>query len=408
MRGKWNKLFKIEYTRKELKEKFNIEMWTDEKIRSFQKILMDWYDQQETDHNFPWRESGAPYNIWVSEIMLQQTRTDTVIPYYERFIEAFPTIKSLAEASEDQVLKMWEGLGYYSRARNLREAAQQIMIHHGGIFPNNPKEIIQLKGIGPYTAGAISSMAFGLPTPAIDGNLMRVLSRLFEIDLDITKAKNRKVFETVALYLIDEERPGDFNQALMDLGRTICTPKNYFPERSPVKEFNASYLNDTWHKYPVKKAKNKPKPATYLSLVIQNEMGEYLLEKRPDTGLLANTWQFPMIQVEEIVTDGTWKPFEPIILETLNRENKMYTEQFIEEKYNLPITINDQTSGVVEHIFSHLKWSVSIFNGEKIASSLNQEIPKNCEWVKPQDFDQYTFSTVQKKIWTNFTEITLF
>src|SRR5699024_447970 len=154
-----------------------------------------------------------------------------------------------------------------------------------------------------YTAGAISSMAFGLPTPAIDGNLMRVLSRLFEIDLDITKAKNRKVFETVALYLIDEERPGDFNQALMDLGRTICTPKNYFPERSPVKEFNASYLNDTWHKYPVKKAKNKPKPATYLSLVIQNEMGEYLLEKRPDTGLLANTWQFPMIQVEEIVTD---------------------------------------------------------------------------------------------------------
>ena len=130
---------------KRTQEKFNIEMWTDEKIRSFQKILMDWYDQQETDHNFPWRESGAP--IIVSEIMLQQTRTDTVIPYYERFIEAFPTIRKFAEASEDQVLKMWEGLGYYSRARNLREAAQQIMIHHGGIFPNNPKEIIQLKGL---------------------------------------------------------------------------------------------------------------------------------------------------------------------------------------------------------------------------------------------------------------------
>src|SRR5699024_6949853 len=157
-------------------KKYNNEMWSDKKIETFKEILMDWYDQQEADHNFPWRESGEPYHIWVSEIMLQQTRTDTVIPYYDRFIEAFPTIKDLAEASEDQVLKMWEGLGYYSRARNLKEAAQQIMIHHDGIFPNNPKEIIQLKGIGPYTDGAISSMDFGLPTTTNDGNLMRVLS----------------------------------------------------------------------------------------------------------------------------------------------------------------------------------------------------------------------------------------
>ena len=401
-------MFEIEYTKKELKEKFNIEMWSDEKIETFQEILMDWYDQQEADHNFPWRESGEPYHIWVSEIMLQQTRTDTVIPYYDRFIEAFPTIKDLAEASEDQVLKMWEGLGYYSRARNLKEAAQQIMIHHDGIFPNNPKEIIQLKGIGPYTAGAISSMAFGLPTPAIDGNLMRVLSRLFEINLDITKAKNRKVFETVALYLIDKERPGDFNQALMDLGRTICTPKNYFPERSPVKEFNASYINDTWHKYPVKKAKNKPKPVTYISLMLQNEAGDYLLERRPETGLLANMWQFPMLKVEDIVTDGTWKPFEPIILETLNQENKEFVEQFVEENYHIALSLNEQTSGVVEHVFSHLKWTVSIFNGEKIENPLMNDIPENCEWVNPRNFDDYTFPTIQKKIWDNFTKITLF
>lgn len=408
MRGKSDKVFKIEYTKKELREKFNIEMWSDEQIQSFQEILMDWYDQQEADHNFPWRESGEPYNIWISEIMLQQTRTDTVIPYYERFIAAFPTIKDLAEASEDQVLKMWEGLGYYSRARNLREAAQQIVIHHEGVFPDNPKEIIQLKGIGPYTTGAISSMAFGLPTPAIDGNLMRVLSRLFEIDLDITKAKNRKVFETVALYLIDRERPGDFNQAMMDLGRTICTPKNYFPERSPVKEFNASYINETWHKYPVKKSKSKPKPVTYISLVLQNEEGEYLLERRPETGLLANMWQFPMIKVENIVTDGTWKPFEPIILENLNPEHKEFIEQFVEENYHTRIALNEQTSGVVEHVFSHLKWTVSIFDATKIKHPLMNEVPENCEWVIPKDFDHYTFPTIQKKIWSNFTEITLF
>ncbi|MDN6161488.1 MAG: A/G-specific adenine glycosylase, partial [Atopostipes sp.] len=302
MKGIYNILFEIKYSRKELKEEYDIEIWKEEKIKDFQEIILNWYDQQKID--LPWRRNQNPYYIWVSEVMLQQTRVDTVIPYFEDFIKKFPEIKDLAKTSEAEVLKMWEGLGYYSRARNLKKAAEQIMIRHAGVFPNQPKDIIQLKGIGPYTAGAISSMAFGLPTPAIDGNLMRVLSRLFEIDLDVSKAKNRKVFETVALYLIDHNRPGDFNQALMDLGRTICTPKNYFPERSPVKDFNASYLNNTWQYYPVKKSKKKPKKESYLALAIQNEKGEYLLEKRDENGLLANLWMFPLIDVEEMLTDG--------------------------------------------------------------------------------------------------------
>lgn len=401
-------MFEIEYTREELKEKFNIDMWPDEKIEEFREIVLDWYDGQEADHEFPWRETGEPYHIWISEIMLQQTRTDTVIPYFERFIEAFPTIQALAEASEDEVLKMWEGLGYYSRARNLKEAATQIVLHHEGIFPDTPKEMIKLKGIGPYTAGAISSIAFQLPIPAIDGNLMRVFSRLFEIDLDITKAKNRKVFETVGLYLIDPKRPGDFNQALMDLGRTVCTPKNYFPEQSPVKAFNASYLNDSWLKYPVKKAKKKPKPVTYVSLIIQNEKGEYLLERRPSTGLLANMWQFPMINVEEIITDGTWKSFTPVILESLDEENKEYVKQYVKEKYQLTITINPQTIGVVDHVFSHLKWRVSLFDGITEENSFTDSIPEACEWATVEEFEQYTFPTIQKKVWETFTEITLF
>lgn len=401
-------MFEKKYTKEELKEKFNIEMWSEDKIKAFQEILFDWYDQQEAEHDFPWRETKDPYAIWISEIMLQQTRTDTVIPYFERFLEAFPTIEDLAEAPEDKVLKMWEGLGYYSRARNLKEAAMQIMLHYDGVFPDTPKEMLKLKGIGPYTAGAISSMAFGLPTPAIDGNLMRVLSRLFEIDLDITKAKNRKVFETVALYLIDEERPGDFNQALMDLGRTVCTPKNYFPEMSPVKEFNASYINETWHKYPVKKAKNKPKPVTYVALVIQNEQGEYLLERRPEKGLLANMWQFPLINVEKIISDGTWKPFQPVILEDLDQEQQAFIEEYVQENYQVPVTIAPQTVGVVEHVFSHLKWTVSIYDGVKVDHILTGDLPENCVWVHPDDFDHYTFPTIQKKIWKNFIEITLF
>ena len=397
-------MFEIEFTKEELKEKFNIEMWTEDKIKEFQSILLAWYDQE--NHDFPWRKNKNPYNIWISEIMLQQTRVDTVIPYFENFIEEFPTIKSLAEASEDKVLKLWEGLGYYSRARNLKTAAEQIMIQHKGVFPKDPKEMIKLKGIGPYTTGAIGSMAFDLPIPAIDGNLMRVLSRLFEIDLDITQAKNRKVFETVALYIIDPDRPGDFNQAMMDLGRTVCTPKNYFPERSPVKEFNASYINDTWQYYPVKKAKNKAKPVSYIALALKNEKGEFLLEKRPSTGLLANMWMFLMVSVEKILTDGTWKLFEAEILESLNKEERTFVENYINEQYQLPINLNQQTAGVVEHVFSHLIWKISIFEGS--IASTSERLPENCEWVAVEDFDNYVFPTVQKKLWQSFNELTLF
>ncbi len=401
-------MFTIEYTKEELKELFNIDMWSDSKIKKFQHVLFEWYDSQEADHNFPWRVTKSPYAIWISEIMLQQTRTDTVIPYFNRFMETFPTIEALANASEDDALKMWEGLGYYSRARNLKEAAMQIMLHHDGEFPDDPAEMIKLKGIGPYTVGAIGSMAFDLPMPAIDGNLMRVFSRLFEIDLDITKAKNRKVFETIGLYLIDHERPGDFNQALMDLGRTICTPKNYFPEISPIKEFNASYLNETWQMYPVKKAKAKPKPVTYITLMIQNEAGEYLIEKRPENGLLANMWQFPMIEAEEILSDGTWKSFTPIIIETLNNEQKQFVKDYLAEQYQINVRLSEQTSGVVEHIFSHLKWSLSLFSGERINKESIITLEKGRKWLAPENFDEVTFPTVTKKVWEMYNAITLF
>jgi len=237
-----------------LKEK-GIIMWSDDKIEAFQKTLLDWYDANKRD--LPWRRTSNPYYIWISEIMLQQTQVDTVIPYYERFIDTLPEISDLAAASEDTLLKLWEGLGYYSRVRNMKVAAGQIMADHNGIFPEDYDAIKNLKGIGPYTAGAVSSIAFNQPQPAVDGNVMRVLSRLFEIELDIGKASSRKVFEEMIRLLIDKDRPGDFNQALMDLGATICTPRNYKPEMSPVKDFNASYLNETWARYPIKEGKKK-------------------------------------------------------------------------------------------------------------------------------------------------------
>lgn len=235
---------------KEQKILHGIPMWPQEKINRFRETLLSWYDIEKRD--LPWRKNNDPYRIWVSEIMLQQTRVDTVIPYYLNFMNNFPTIEALANAHEDVLLKAWEGLGYYSRVRNMQKAAQQIMEDYDGEMPKDPKEISKLKGIGPYTTGAIASMAFGLPEPAVDGNVMRVLSRLFEIDADIAKPGNRKIFEAIMRELIDPYKPGDFNQAFMDLGSSICTPKNYHPELSPVKEFNQSYQNGTWDKYPVK------------------------------------------------------------------------------------------------------------------------------------------------------------
>ena len=182
------------------------EAWSPAKVSSFQEDFLAWYEREK--RNLPWRANTDAYRIWISEIMLQQTRVDTVIDYFYRFMEWFPTIQDLAEAPDDKLLKAWEGLGYYSRARNLKVAAQQIVSEFGGKMPDTIEDIRSLKGIGPYTAGAIGSIAFNLPEPAIDGNVMRVVSRLFEIDADIAKASSRKVFEAAMLKIIDRERQG--------------------------------------------------------------------------------------------------------------------------------------------------------------------------------------------------------
>ena len=180
---------------------YSIEMWDDEKIASFRRTLLAWYDNEKRD--LPWRRTKNPYHIWVSEIMLQQTQVVTVIPYYERFLAWFPTVDALAKAPEEKLLKAWEGLGYYSRVRNMQKAAQEIMDDFNGEFPSTYDDILSLKGIGPYTAGAIASIAFDLPEPAVDGNVMRVMARLFEVNYDIGDPKNRKIFQAIMEVLID-------------------------------------------------------------------------------------------------------------------------------------------------------------------------------------------------------------
>ena len=277
---------------------YGITMWEENKIVSFREKLLAWYDAKKRD--LPWRKTQDPYKIWISEIMLQQTRVDTVIPYYERFLDWFPTIADLAQAPEEKLLKAWEGLGYYSRVRNMQTAAQQIMESHGGIFPSSYEAISKLKGIGPYTAGAIASIAFGLPEPAVDGNVMRVLARLFEVDYDIGVPTNRKIFQAMMEFLIDPDRPGDFNQALMDLGSDIESPVNPRPEDSPVKEFSGAYKNGTMDRYPIKAPKKKPVPVYLTAFIIMDNQGRYLLEKNEREGLLSGFWHFPLIEVDSL------------------------------------------------------------------------------------------------------------
>ena len=308
-------------------KEYGIEMWNEEKIASFRRTLLTWYDTEKRD--LPWRRTTDPYHIWISEIMLQQTQVVTVIPYYERFLDWFPTIEKLANAPEERLLKAWEGLGYYSRVRNMQKAAQQIMTDFDGKFPSSHKDISKLKGIGPYTAGAIASIAFGIPEPAVDGNVMRVMARLFEIDYDVGDPKNRKIFQAVMEKLIDPDRPGDFNQALMDLGTDIESAKSPRPDDSPIRFFCAAYLHGTYDKYPVKAPKKKPKPTQIQAFIIQNEIGEFLLEKNTDGRLLGGFWSFPIMETNFISKQLDLFENVDAVLETLSQKAVCHSQAIV-------------------------------------------------------------------------------
>ena len=375
-------------------EKYGVTMWEEDKIFSFRQKLLAWYDENKRD--LPWRRSKNPYHIWVSEIMLQQTRVDTVIPYYERFLEWFPTVESLANAPEERLLKVWEGLGYYSRVRNMQTAARQIMFDFQGEFPSTYEGISSLKGIGPYTAGAISSIAFNIPQPAVDGNVMRVLARLFEVNHDIGNPSNRKIFQAMMEVMIDPDRPGDFNQALMDLGSDIEAPVNPRPEESPVKEFSAAYQHGTMDRYPIKAPKKKPIPIYLKALVVQNSQGQFLLEKNESEKLLAGFWHFPLIEVDEF-SDQTQdldlfsQVEEPIL------ELGPSPQESFEQDYDLEVDWQDLRFEEVKHIFSHRKWHIQIIAG-RVAES-QEYADREVLWLSPEEFSNYPLAKPQQKIW---------
>ena len=301
-------------------------------IAQLPSALLPWYDAVKRD--LPWRQDKDPYHIWISEIMLQQTRVEAVKGYYARFLRALPTVEDLANADDDHLHKLWEGLGYYSRVRNLKKAAQQIMQLHDGQFPGEYEKVRLLPGIGPYTAGAICSIAFNQKTPAVDGNVLRLVSRLTDDPTPIDLLAYKKQVEQM-LGEIYPENAGDFTQALMELGATICGP-NREPDcgRCPCREFCLGYRNGTCCDLPVKLPKKQRRTEEMTVFILRCD-GKIALQKRSNKGLLAGLWQFP------------------------NAPGKMDVASAIQKMEEDGVIVKQIIAQVErEHIFTHIKWDM--------------------------------------------------
>lgn len=300
--------------------------------------LLDWYNQNK--RCLPWRADREPYHIWVSEIMLQQTRVEAVIPYYERFMKRLPSILSLADCEDEELFKLWEGLGYYSRARNLKKAAQEICTKHQGIFPSKFEEILTLPGIGAYTAGAISSIAFGEPRAAVDGNVLRVITRLTQDDREITDAKFRAEITQALERIYPQTGRGDFTQSLMELGAVVCVP-NGKPkcEICPLASLCGAYQNKTQAQYPVKK-KKAPRKIEQKTILIIKYQDKIAIGKRKSKGVLSGMWELPNL-------DGELT--KPQVLQWLSEQQFDIKE----------IQKMKDTGKALKHIFTHIEWHMT-------------------------------------------------
>jgi len=344
--------------------------------------LISWY--QVFARDLPWRRTTDPYAIWVSEIMLQQTRVETVIPYYTRWMDELPMLGSLVSADQDQVLKLWEGLGYYKRALNLHKAAQLIVDSFDGSLPENVKSLESLPGIGRYTAGAISSIAFNQQAPILDGNIKRVFTRLFNISTPLQISETEKELWRIAEDLLPESNPGEFNQALMELGALICLPKKPVCDHCPLKDGCLAFQYNLQGDLPVRKEKS-PLPHIQVTAAVIEKDGRVLLAKRPPEGLLGGMWEFPGGKQENNET----------LPETLERE--------IKEELDASIQVGEHL-GTYHHAYTHYKVTLHAYRCRLVLEDLKMLYHTDLDWVTLDALNTYPMGKLDRVITSTLLE----
>ena len=338
---------------------------------------MKWYRAHGRD--LPWRRTADPYAIWISEIMLQQTQVATALPYYERFLSSFPTLRDLAAAPLDKVLKAWEGLGYYARARHLHRAANEIVIRFDGAFPSGFEEILSLPGIGRSTAGAIATIALGQRHPILDGNVKRVLCRYFCIEDDPKRKEIEQRLWQYAERLLPRKHADDYTQAVMDLGATICTPAEPRCALCPVRGQCAAFEKGIQEMLPIKTAAKRIPERDYVAGVVFQEE-KVLIRRRPAAGLLGGLWEFPGGRVD---LEGKSRGTEQKIRETLQKE--------------IPWTVDQWTPlGRIKHTFTHFKMTLHVFSGRMGGRPAKSTADQ--KWIDLGGLSEYAFSSAHQKI----------
>ncbi|MDY0295226.1 MAG: A/G-specific adenine glycosylase [Acholeplasmataceae bacterium] len=327
--------------------------------------LQVWYKKNHRKLSF--RETNNPYYIWVSEIMLQQTQVDTVLPYFDKFIETFPTVQHLAQVDEERLIKQVEGLGYYRRFRNMHLAAKKIVEEHRGVFPTSYDDIIKLPGIGSYTAGAIMSIAYHQPYSALDGNVIRVLSRFLADDRDMRLDKHKKALNQLNQSYIEKAEPHIYTQAMMELGATVCKPKNPICENCPLAEHCVAFATHKQHEFPVLSKLKSPKNIMYKTLIIHD--GNYVYLRKRDEELLKGMYEYPQFEEESIFS----------------------IEDILKEQ-GITVVIEPQSENY-QHIFSHQKWLMDVHHARYIEGNIKDWIK-----IKATEIDQIPMAVAHRKI----------
>lgn len=343
----------------------------------FSTRLLNWYNKHK--RAFPWRGHRDPYAVWISEIMLQQTRVETALPYFKKWMKLFPTVRALANASEREVLNAWEGLGYYSRARNFHKAAKIVVEKYGGKLPRDVDELRKLPGIGRYTAGALASIIYGMDEPALDGNLKRVYARLFDVKKPVNSTEGEKLLWKIAHENLPKGKAAEFNQALMDLGARVCTPKNPRCEVCPIARDCKAKARGVQHLRPVKLAKKIVPHYVHVAAVIVERINKSLyalMAKRPSKGLLAGMWEFPNARVEG-------EPAEELAAA-------------LRAAYRLNVRMKRMVNPlvVVEHTYSHFKVTVNAFRCGLSKTATGDHL----KWIRLNDLEKYPMGKVDRAI----------